>query len=97
VTATWKGGQQPQFLYHAFIMSENATIKGHHISTGGGGPLSGHSQLAAPGLGAATTFHAVYEPASNFWPLQLTETGLFAGLAVLLILFCAWWTHERVA
>ncbi len=97
VTATWKGGQQPQFLYHAFIMSENATIKGHDISTGGGGPLSGHSQLAAPGLGAGTTFHAVYEPASNFWPLQLTETGLFAGLAALLILFAAWWTHERIA
>ena len=96
VTANWKGGLQPHFLYHAFIISENATIKGHHISTGGG-VVSGHSQLAAPGLGAGSTFHAVYEPASNFWPLQLTETGLFAGLAALLILFAAWWTHERVA
>jgi ABC-type transport system involved in multi-copper enzyme maturation permease subunit len=94
--ATWKGGPQPHFLYHAFIISENATIKGHHISTGGG-LVGGHSQLAAPGLGAGSTFHAVYEPASNFWPLQLTETGLFAGLAALLILFAAWWTYERVA
>jgi hypothetical protein len=59
--------------------------------------LGGHSQLAAPGLGAGSSFHAVYEPASNFWPLQLTETGLFAGLAALLILFAAWWTYERVA
>ena len=96
VTATWKGGPQPHFLYHAFIISENATIRGHHISAGGG-LLGGHSQLAAPGLGAGSTFHAVYEPASNFWALQLTETGLFAGLAALLILFAAWWTYERVA
>jgi hypothetical protein len=96
LTATWKGGPQPHFLYHAFIISENVIIKGHRISTGGG-LVGGHSQLAAPGLGAGSTFHAVYEPASNFWPLQLTETGLFAGLAALLILFAAWWTYERVA
>jgi hypothetical protein len=96
VTATWKGGPQPHFLYHAFIISEYATIKGHHISAGGG-LLGGHSQLAAPGLGAGSSFRAVYEPAGNFWPLQLTETGLFAGLAALLILFAAWWTYERVA
>ena len=96
VTATWKGGPQPHFLYHAFIISENATIRGHHISAGGG-LVGEHSQLAAPGLGAGSTFHAVYEPASNFWALQLTETGLFAGLAALLILFAAWWTYERVA
>jgi hypothetical protein len=96
LTATWKGGPQPHFLYHAFIISENAIIRGHHISTGGG-IVGGHAQLAAPGLGAGSTFHAVYEPASNFWPLQLTETGLFAGLAALLILFAAWWTYERVA
>jgi hypothetical protein len=96
VTAIWKGGQQPHYLYHAFIISENATINGHHISTGGG-LLGGHSQFTAPGLGGRSTFHVVYEPASNFWRLQLTETGLFAGLAALLILFAAWWTYERVA
>jgi hypothetical protein len=97
VTASWKGGLQPHVLYHAFIISENATIRGHHIAAGGGGVLSGHSQLAAPGLGGGATFHAVYEPASSFWQLQGTETGLFTGLAALLILFAAWWTHDRIA
>ena len=42
-------------------------------------------------------FHVVYQPESHFWPLQLTETGLFVGLAAILILFAAWWTYERVA
>ena len=42
-----------------------------------------------------TVFEAVYQPASHFWPLQLTETGLFVGLAALLVAFAAWWTHER--
>ena len=36
-------------------------------------------------------------PPATSGALQLTETGLFAGLAALLILFAAWWTYERVA
>ena len=38
-----------------------------------------------------------YQPASPFWPLQLTETGIFVGIAVALILFTAWRTHKRTA
>jgi hypothetical protein len=34
--------------------------------------------------------HAVYQPVSDFWILQLTETALFAGLALLFIAFAAW-------
>lgn len=94
--ASWKGVRQPQFLDHARIISENAIVGGgHHITTGGF--LGGHTQFAAPGLGSSTIFHVVYLPASDFWPLQLTETGLFAGAAALLILFAAWWVHHRVA
>jgi hypothetical protein len=39
--------------------------------------------------------HAVYQPASDFWPLQGLETALFAGVALMLIAFAAWWTHQR--
>jgi glycosyltransferase involved in cell wall biosynthesis len=35
-------------------------------------------------------FCAVYQPVSHFWPLQLTETALFVGVAFLLIAFAAW-------
>ena len=102
--ATWKGATQPHFLDNANILSINATLHGHQIiggsGTGGflGGGISGgsHVQAAAPGLNKAI-FHAVYQPANHFWPLQLTETALFAGIAVLLVGFAAWWVRERVA
>ena len=37
-----------------------------------------------------------YHPASNFWPLQWTETGILLGVAVLLAGFCFWWTRRRL-
>ena len=93
--ATYKGAQQPSFLYNAHVLSMHGTVNGHQFSTaGGGGFLGGHVQVAAPGMSHAV-FHVVYQPESHFWPLQLTETGLFVGLAATLILFAAWWTKER--
>jgi hypothetical protein len=41
--------------------------------------------------------HAVYQPASRFWLFQGIETALFGGVAVALIVFAAWWVHERTA
>ena len=41
--------------------------------------------------------HAVFEPASRFWTMQLVETGLFTGAAIVLIGFAAWWTDRRAA
>jgi hypothetical protein len=95
---TWRGTGDPRFLYHANILRQTVYIDGHRVGSSGGGIVSGHSKLAVPvGAAANTVFHAVYQPASDFWPMQLTETGLFAGVAALLIAFAAWWTHERVA
>ncbi|MGH9252608.1 MAG: ABC transporter permease subunit [Acidimicrobiales bacterium] len=37
-----------------------------------------------------------YHPASNFWPLQWTETSIFLVVAVLLAGFCFWWTRRRL-
>jgi hypothetical protein len=102
--ATYRGAQLPSFLFNAQVMSVNGTLNGKQVmsGSGSGGFLGGHTQLAAPGHAAPGTpnnvvFHVVYQPASHFWPLQLTETGLFVGLAVLLIGFAVWWTRERVA
>jgi ABC-type transport system involved in multi-copper enzyme maturation permease subunit len=95
--ATYKGAQQPSFLYNAHVLSMDGTVNGHQFSTAGGASfLGGHAQVAAPGASNAV-FHVVYQPQSHFWPLQLTETGLFAGLAIALILFAAWWTRQRTA
>jgi ABC-2 family transporter protein len=37
-----------------------------------------------------------YQPASHFWLLQWTETGVFLAAAVLLTAFCFWWTRRRL-
>jgi ABC-type transport system involved in multi-copper enzyme maturation permease subunit len=37
-----------------------------------------------------------YQPASHFWPLQWTETGIFLAVAVLLAGFCFWWTRRHL-
>jgi hypothetical protein len=95
--ATWRGVRQPNFLYHADIISQSASIRGHQVGGTGGGIVSGGSKFAAPASGRNMVFHAVYQPASHYWPLQLTETGLFAAVALLLVAFAAWWTHERIA
>jgi hypothetical protein len=41
--------------------------------------------------------HAVYHPASHFWPLQLIETAIFGGAALALLGFAVWWTLRRLA
>jgi hypothetical protein len=83
-------GEPPAILNHAEILSQN--VVGHTSVK----LIGGHGQLAAPSSGKGSPlFEAVYQPASHFWPLQLTETGLFLGLAAVLIGFAAWWTHER--
>jgi hypothetical protein len=92
--ATYKGGVQPSFLHNAIILSQTGTFHGRQILGGGG--FFGSQKFAAPDQRNAV-FHVVYQPDSHFWPLQLTETGLFVGLATILILFAAWWTRRRTS
>jgi ABC-type transport system involved in multi-copper enzyme maturation permease subunit len=86
--AVWRGLHQPASMDNAHVLSIVATLRGHTILHTGGF-LGGGPKLAAPNL-ADARFHAVYQPVSHYWPLQLTETALFAGLALLLIAFAAW-------
>jgi hypothetical protein len=97
--ATWKGAQQPSVLYNAHVLSLSGMIHGHPaFQSRGNGFLGGHVSFHAAGANPhSATFHATYIPASDFWPLQLTETALFVGLALLLIGLAIWWTRERVA
>ena len=94
--ATYNGAEQPSFLHNAHILSLNGTINGHQILGGGGFFFGSGQKLAAPGLRKAI-FHVVYQPESHYWPLQLAETGLFVGVAAVLILFAAWWTYRRAS
>jgi len=95
LNATYKGLQQPSFLNNAHVISIYATLHGRQIMRDGGYVVSG-AKFAAPNLSNAV-FHVVYQPDSHYWPLQLTETGLFLGLAAILIGFAAWWTRRRAS
>jgi hypothetical protein len=91
--ATFAGAPPPSFLHNAHILSMQGDLHGRQV-IGDGGFFFGGAKLAAPRL-SHVVFHVVYQPQSHFWPLQLTETGLFVGLAAALLAFAAWWTAAR--
>jgi hypothetical protein len=95
---TWRGANQPRSLENATVLTQTLVGRaGHLIATTSRSFLGGHVHVAAPGIGSHTVYHASYLPESDFWPLQLRETALFAGTALVLILFAAWWTNKRTA
>jgi hypothetical protein len=95
-TLTWQG-REPAALNNAWRLSEYPAN-----AHGARAPMLcfklGNSKNpdACPHSGPEY-MHAVFHPASQFWQLQLTETAIFAGIAVLLIAFSAWWTLRRTA
>jgi hypothetical protein len=109
--ATWRsfsgphstrGAGAPANLNHAWVITQYPSDKlGHALPFprgcfGGADPVKAVIQhcLAQHGGGYS---HVVYQPASRFWELQGIETSIFAGTALVLILFAAWWTHQRTA
>jgi hypothetical protein len=102
LTATFSTGRngEPRALYHAFVLREHPSDRyGHEIV-----PRIGPCLRAAPANvrqcvadHSSGYVHAVFQPASRFWSMQLVEFGLFAGIAVALVAFAAWWTQARVA
>jgi hypothetical protein len=106
LTATWPAKENGPDLSHAWLISERPSDKlGHPLQTTLAlrdciTPLRkrlgsiDYACLAHKGAGFT---HAVYHPASRFWAFQGIETALFGGVAVALILFAAWWIHDRVA
>ena len=94
--ATWSGARLPAYLEKANILSQTVTVNGRVIESGSsGGVLGAHSQLAVPGSRHALV-HAVYQPASSFWTLQIRETLLFTAVAAACLVFAAVWTQRRV-
>jgi hypothetical protein len=94
LSATWSLRGPGPDLSRAWIITQYPTdARGHpieFISCGHGG--SGACKPAGLDSGF---MHAVYQPASHFWPIQGIETALFAGAALALLAFAAWWTHRR--
>jgi hypothetical protein len=95
LTATWPARSNGPDLSHAWVILQRPSDKfGHPIQT-----LLVLRDCVSPTKCLAHKLpgytHAVYQPASRFWLFQGIETALFAGVAVALILFAAWWIHER--
>ena len=93
-TFTPKGGPN---LDRAWVLTEYPSDRlGHPIGPLAGACPPGASECAVPSKPDGVAYmHAVYHPASHFWPLQLLETAMFGGAAVALIAFAAWWTLRR--
>ena len=58
---------------------------------GAGGSAKWDNCLASHGIRVAVS----YQPGSRYWPLQLTETGLFLALALALAGLCFWQLGRR--
>ena len=96
--------EAPASLHNAWVISERPSDKlGHPVSL----QIGDCSRVAAGHVkkvmvdgncllqNGADYIHAVYHPASRFWLFQGIETTLFGATALALILFAAWWTHQR--
>lgn len=95
-TAVWSVSGKTPNLDKAWIIEQfPATRGGEHIASyscqvGAGGAC--HLPTLRHGF-----IHAIYQPASHFWSLQLAETTIFGAIALSLLGFAAWWTRHRVA
>jgi|tagenome__1003787_1003787.scaffolds.fasta_scaffold20678314_2 hypothetical protein len=92
LTATFSAKGRGPDLSRAWVLSEHPVDRhGHAIEFIGCPRDAGACRVN----GTTDYVQAIYHPASHFWPLQLVETGLFAGAALALIAFAAWWTHRH--
>jgi hypothetical protein len=109
LSATWRQGSSTPKLFGAhardWILSEVPSDKAGHPFTGNAVVLQSCSRNLGNGVkgldphclarhGAGYN-HAVWQPASRFWEFQGIETALFAGTALVLLAFAAWWLQTR--
>jgi hypothetical protein len=95
--ATWRFAQNtPATLRHAWVLNEGPVGQSGRIVSK---EIAIPCRPGSPGCAAHLPSHigAVYIPADRFWDLQLLEFAVLAGIALVLIAFAAWWTHERAA
>ena len=97
LSATFAPNRGPD-LDHSWVLSEYPSDRLGHPSGLLGAPCPpGAEACPAPGKADVAYLHAIYHPASHFWPLQLIETAVFGGAALALIAFAGWWTLRRTA
>jgi hypothetical protein len=97
LSGTFAAGHGPD-LDRAWVIDEWPSDRlGHPVQLLDGSCVRGATACPPPSKADIAYLHAVYHPASHFWPLQLIETAMFGGAAIALIGFAAWWTLRRAA
>jgi hypothetical protein len=91
VGATWPAQGNGPNLNTAWVIEQYPVTRGGHALTQFSCPHNGGGACALP-AGAVQFMHAVYQPTSHFWALQIRETALFGVAGLALLAFAAWWT-----
>jgi hypothetical protein len=74
------------------LMSQtNVTHRGRGPTTSAPGPNALNNCVAGHGIRVAES----YQPASHYWPLQWSETGMYLALALALACYCFWRLNRR--
>jgi hypothetical protein len=95
-TAVWSVNGKAPNLDKAWVIEQfpadgqGAHIANYSCQVGAGGAC--HLPTLRHGF-----IHAVYQPASHFWSLQLTETAIFGAISLTLLGFAAWQVRTRLA
>jgi hypothetical protein len=92
VAKTFRDNGAPDpVLNHAWVIDQYPSDRFGHAVASSVGPCGPGCRVATP----SDYIHAVFHPASHFWPLQGIEGALFGGVGLALLAFAAWWTLRR--
>jgi ABC-type transport system involved in multi-copper enzyme maturation permease subunit len=82
---------QPVSIIPASCEQAASNVLGVHRGTGSPGETALNNCVASHGIRVAES----YQPASHYWPLQWSETGMFLALALALAGYCFWRLNRR--
>jgi hypothetical protein len=86
-------GQPARTIPAACEQAVSGTLGSHRGTTVGPGSATLNNCVASHGIRVAES----YQPASHYWPLQWSETGMFLALAVALAGLCFWRLNRRLS
>ena len=84
-------GQPVSTMPVACEQTVSDTLGSHRGTTGGPGSAALNDCVGSHGIRVAES----YQPASHYWPLQWSETGMFLALALALAGYCFWRLNRR--
>jgi hypothetical protein len=84
-------GQRVSTIPAACEQAVSDTLGSHRVTTAGPGSAVLNNCVAGHGIRVAES----YQPASHYWPLQWSETGMFLALALALAGYCYWRLNRR--